>query len=327
MKTCFSIASALAFLLPSLKGAEPLTLAKTIPLHGVTGRFDHFALDVKGQRLFVAALGNNTLEVIDVAGSKRLHTIKSLSKPTGVAFLPDENLICVANGNDGSLRVFDGQSYQLRRTLINLDDADNVRYDSKNKRLYVGYGDGALAAIDPGKWEVISSIKLPAHPESFQLDPSGAQIWVNLPDAKQVSVLDRLNQKVVATWPINQFQANFPMALNLVNHRLFVGCRQPPQVVVFDTTAGKPVANFPVSGDTDDLFYDPNLKRLYVSCGEGYLDAFQNSDQDKWTWIQTLATSPGARTCYFSPDLKQLYLAVPQKGLQQAEVRSYSTIH
>src|SRR6266516_7960428 len=196
------------------QGADLLKLTKTIPLPGVKGRFDHFAADVQGKRLFVAALGNNTLEVIDLAKDKRLKSISGLHKPTGVVYLPEVNQIGVANGDDGTFKLFDGASYELLNNLYGLDDADNVRRDPKTKLIYVGYGDGALAILDSAGRKKLDEIKLPAHPESFQLEAGGPRIFVNVPDAKEIAVIDREKKSVVATWPIEKYQANFPMALD-----------------------------------------------------------------------------------------------------------------
>src|SRR6266516_6263293 len=227
------------------QGADLLKLTKTIPLPGVKGRFDHFAADVQGKRLFVAALGNNTLEVIDLAKDKRLQSISGLHKPTGVVYLPEVNKIGVANGDDGTFKLFDGASYELLNNLSGLDDADNVRRDPKTKLIYVGYGDGALAILDSTGQQRVGDVKLPAHPESFQLESNGSHIFVNVPDAKQIAVVDPEKQTVTATWQMKEFQANFPMALDQSNHRLSVGCRTPARLVVFDTTAGKFVSNLP----------------------------------------------------------------------------------
>jgi DNA-binding beta-propeller fold protein YncE len=308
-----------------LHAAEPpaLKLIKTIPLPGVHGRFDHFAIDAKSQRLFVAALGNNTLEVIDLAAGKRIRSITGLRKPTGVLYLAGGNQIGGANGDDGTFKLFDGVSYAVSKTLGSLDDADNVRFDAKTKLIYVGYADGALAVIDPVTMKRTGNVKLAAHPESFQLEANGTRIFVNVPDAKQIAVIERDKQTVIATWPMTEFRANFPMALDEANHRLFVGCRQPARLVVFDTISGNPVANITISDDTDDLFYDAARKRVYLSCGEGFLDVIQCGIGDRYERVSRLATRGGARTCFFSPELDQLYLAVPQRDGQDAEVRIY----
>ena len=309
----------------SVQAAEPLTmkLTETIPLPGVKGRFDHFAIDTKGHRLFVAALGNNTLEVLDIAAAKRLKSVTGLHKPQGVLYLGEQNQIAVANGDDGTLKLFDGTSYQLLKTLGSLDDADNVRFDSNTKLLYVGYGDGALGITDPSAEKLIATVKLPAHPESFQLEKEGKRIFVNVPDAKTVAVMDREKRQVVARWPMTQLQANFPMALDESTHRLFVGCRKPPRLLVFDTESGKPVTDLEISGDTDDLFFDNKHSRIYVSCGAGFLDVIQRREGDRYERIASQPTRAGARTCFYSPELDRLYLAVPQQGRQDAQIRIY----
>ena len=305
------------------QATDMLKLTKTIPLAGVKGRFDHFTADVEGKRLFVAALGNDTLEIIDAAAAKRLHTITDLHKPTGVAFLAEANQIVAANGDDGTVKIFDGTNYKLVKNITGLDDADNVRLDPKAHLIYVGYGDGALAAIDAQNFEVVGTIKLKAHPESFQLEQNGNRIFVNVPDAKHIAVVDRQKRIVIATWPMEKFRANFPMALDGANHRLFVGCRTPSRLVVFDTTTGTVVTDLAISGDTDDMFYDAKLKRLYISCGEGFVDVIDQRDANSYQSRDRIATRPGARTSFFSAELNEFYLAVPQRGNQDAEIRVF----
>lgn len=300
-----------------------LKLIQTIPLPGVQGRFDHLAIDEKGHRLFVAALGNNTLEVLDVSAANRIKSTAGLHKPTGALYLAEQNRIAVANGDDGTLKIFDGVSYELVTSVGSLDDADNVRYDAKTKLIYVGYAEGALGIIDSATMKQTGSIKLPAHPESFQLEANGPRIFANVPDAKQVAVIDREKRTIVATWPMTEFKANFPMALDEPNHRLFIGCRQPARLVILDTATGKSVANVEISGDTDDLFYDAKRQRVYISCGEGFLDVIQRRDGDRFERLARLATRAGARTSFFSSKLDRLYLAVPQRNSRDAEIRVY----
>jgi hypothetical protein len=300
-----------------------LTLIQTIPLPGVTGRLDHFAIDTKGHRLFVAALGNNTLEVVDVTAGKRLKSIAGLHKPTGVVYLAKSNQIGVANGDDGVFKLFDGVSYDAVKNLGSLDDADNVRFDPKTSMIYVGYGAGGLAVIDAAAMKQSGSVQLPAHPESFQLELHGVHIFVNVPDAQQIAVIDRRKLSVMAMWPMTKFRANFPMALDEANHRLFIGCRKPARLVVFNTTTAKPVTDLAISGDTDDLFYDAVRKRLYLSCGEGFLDVVAQRDADHYERIGRVATAPGARTCFYSAELDRLWLAVPRRGSRPAEIRTY----
>jgi len=309
----------------SAEAADTLKLVHTIPLTGVKGRFDHFAIDTNTHHLFVAALGNDTLEILDVAAGKRLHTIQGLRKPTGVVFLAAENQFGVANGNDGTFRVYDGKTYQQTARVEGLDDADNVRRDSRTGLIYVGYGDGGLAVVDPRTWKVASKIKLAAHPESFQLERDGKRIFINLPDAKKVGVVDREAGKLVAEWPMEKFHANFPMALDEPNRRLFIGCRQPARLAILDSSNGHIVSDLGISGDTDDLFYDAKLKRIYVSCGEGFIDVIEQQSPDTYARLERIPTSKGARTSFFSPELREFYLAVPEQAGKSAELRIYKT--
>jgi hypothetical protein len=306
--------------------SPPLKLTKAIPLPGVEGRFDHFAIDEKGRRLFANALGNNTVEVVDVKNGKRLRSITDLHKPTGVLYLPESNRLYVANGEDGTLKIFDGTTLHLLQSIGSLDDADNVHYDGKAKLIYVGCGGGALAVIDPATLKILGRIKLNAHPESFQLEQNGNRIFVNVPDARQIAMIDREKREVAQTWPMEKFKANFPMALDESNHRLLVGFRSPARLIVFDTKNGKNKnsGDTEISGDTDDLFYDAKRKRIYISCGEGFIDVVEQFSPDNYKRIAKIPSSAGARTSFFSAGLDEFYLAVPHHGNQQAEIRSYA---
>ncbi len=304
--------------------SAPLRLVQTIPLPGVEGRIDHFAVDTKGQRLFVSALGNNTLEVLDLrAGTgKRVHTISGLHEPQGVSYASEFNKIFVANGNDGSLRIYDGSSFDPIATLDFKDDADNVRYDRAAKRIYVGYGDGALGIVDAATGKRLGDIKLDAHPESFQLEASGPRIFVNVPKAGHIAVVDRERRAVVAKWPITTARANFPMALDEAHQRLFVTCRRPAELLVFDMASGKQVTSLPVVGDADDMFYDLSHHRIYISGGEGFISVVEQRDADHYQVIAKIPTASGARTSFLIPDVR-LYLPVPHRTNQAAEIRVY----
>lgn len=311
----------------ALHATEPVTLklTHTIPLPGVQGRFDHFAIDVEGRRLFVAALGNNTLEVISLAAGKRTQSVTGMSKPTGVLYLAATNRILVANGDDGTLKILDGTDFKVLKILTALDDADNLRFDPKTKLAYLGYADGALGIIETASASVSARVPLPKHPESFQLERGGNRIFVNVPDAKQVAVIDRQAKSVIATWPMEKFQANFPMALDETSHRLFIGCRRPARLVVFDTLTGQPVADLAISGDIDDVFYDANRRRLYLSCGEGFIDIVAPHGVESYRLQDRIPTRVGARTACYSEELNGFYLAVPKRGNESAEVRVYQT--
>ncbi len=300
-----------------------LALVQTISLPEVKGRFDHFAFDAKAGRLFVAALGNDSLEAIDVRSGKRLKSVSPIRMPTGVVYLSQSDRIGVASGGAGTFDLFEGAGYSLASRVSSLDDADNVRWDASAGRLYVGYGEGALAIVDPVGARLMGSVPLPAHPESFQLESKGDRIFVNTPGAGSIAVIDRAKETIVATWHLRNVAANFPMALNEDDGRLFVGCRRPPTLVVFDTASGKSVTQLSICGDTDDLFYDRARKRLYVSCGEGFVDVIDQRSPDGYQLRERMPTRAGARTSFYSAESDELYLAVPERGGRQAEIRVY----
>jgi YVTN family beta-propeller protein len=303
---------------------EPLHAAGVIPMPGVEGRIDHLAVDLAGKRLFVAALGNNTVEVIDINAMRVIKSITGLHEPQGIRFLPDRNRVVVANGGDGSTIFYDGTTLSAVHTAKTSGDADNVRYDPKAGRVYVGYGDGALGSFDPdGK--PLGDIRLAAHPESFQLESAGSRIFVNVPSAGHVAVVDRDKQTVSATWRVTAAGANYPMGLDEADGRLFLGCRRPARLLVYDTRSGTLVTAIDIVGDTDDLFYDSARKRLYVIGGEGFITVLDQQDADHYRQLQKIATSGGARTGLLVPELGKLFVAVPHRGAQRAEIRVYST--
>jgi hypothetical protein len=297
----------------------------TIELPQVEGRFDHFAIDVPGKRLFLAALGNNSLEVIDLAENQRIQSIPNLKKPTGAAWIPELNRLAVASGDDGMCRFFDGNPLKLVGEIRNLDDADNVRYDAANKKLYVGYASGALAIIDPVKMQKTADIRLGFHPESFQLEKNGNRIFVNLPGPRGIAIVDRKVGAVTFKWLLKDAQDNFPMALDEEHLRIFIGCRKPARLLVLNLNSGEPVANIECAGDTDDLFYNAEMKRIYISGGEGAITVIHQRDADHYESRGNQKTAPGARTSFFSPDLHSLYVAVPHRGAQKSQVLVYST--
>jgi len=278
---------------------------------------------VKGERLFVSALGNNTLEVIDLKAGKRIKTIGQLKEPQGVLYVPEANRLYVANGNDGSVRIFDASSYAPLKTLDYGDDADNPRYDAAHKRIYVGYGSGALGEIgsDGNK---VSEIKVDAHPESFQLEKSSPRMYVNLPKSRKIVAVDRDKHSVLASWKTDMAFANYPMSLDEDDHRLFVVTRMPARLLVFDTNTGKIIQKVPAVGDCDDVFYDKTRKRIYASGGDGALSVFQQQDVDHYKELARIATVKGARTSFFSQELDRLFLAVRRQGSQSAAIQVFA---
>jgi YVTN family beta-propeller protein len=299
--------------------APPLAELQAISLAGVERRIDHFAVDPTGNRLFVGALGNGTLEVLDVADGKRIASIPGLKEPQGVAYLPSVHRIVVAM-RGGGVAAFDDRSYQPVTTMPGMSDADNLRWDAAAGQLYVGYGEGALGVIDPTSMMRTADIALPGHPESFRLEETGPRIFVNVPRTREILVVDRGQRSILAHIPLGGFGDNYPMSLDEDGHRLFVGVRQPARLLVFDTISNKRIAAVSCVGDTDDLFYDARRQRVYVIGGEGFVDTFDASVSGTYARIGRLATRPGARTGLWSPELDRLFVASPLRGGHQAEV-------
>lgn len=301
-----------------------LKLTKVIPLPNVAGRIDHMDIDSNTGRVFVAALGNNTVEVVGLREGRVLRTLKGFHEPQGVLYLADLHRLYVTNGGDGTCAILDGKTLERVKSLPDLEDADNIRYSNPEKMVYVGFGNGGLAAIDPAKEETIHRMTLPAHPESFQVESAGTRIFVNVPGDRKIVVIDRASRKAVAAWSLNGTESNFPMAFDENGHRVFVGCRSPARLLVFDALTGRAVATLPIGGDVDDVFFDAGRHRLYVSCGEGILDVISQQDAETYKKISRVVTRRGARTSLFIPRSDLLLVAVPGSGDAGAEIRVYS---
>ena len=307
----------------SAQSTAPLKLAQTIALGGVEGRIDHFAFDAAGERLFVCALGNNTVEVLDLRKGERVHSIAGLGAPQGIAYIPELDRLFIANDKGGICKIYDGKSFQVVGELNFKDDADNVRYDEATKKIYVGFGSGGIAVVNAPDGKQVGSIKLSAHPEAFQLEKNGSRIFVNVPNSRHVAVIDRDKGEVIATWKTDLAFGNFPMALDETNHRLFVGCRLPSKLVALNTDSGDVVAKIDISGDSDDVFYDSKHHRIYAICGAGKIDVIEQTDPKTYKALTKVDTASGARTGLFVPERDTLFVAVPNRGSQQTEIRSY----
>jgi DNA-binding beta-propeller fold protein YncE len=314
-----AVAALLAF--ATSAAAALLTPGGTIPLPNAVGRIDHLAADRAKGSLFVAALGSDRVFVVDLERRTVVHTISGLSQPQGLWFAPESERLYVANGGDGTLRVFAGPAFAAGRVIGLEDDADNIRFDPNGPTLYVGAGDGSLAIVDANRNEVVGRIPLGAHPESFQLERSGDAIFVNLPRTHVVAVVDRRNRKVTARWPLVSAQANFAMTLDEPAHRVFVGCRAPARLLVYDTASGREIAALELHADCDDLFFDAQRHRIYASCGAGWVDVFAQAGADTYRRLEAVQTAPGARTCLLVGN--QLYVAVPRSGERGAYLQVF----
>ena len=308
--------------MPAMESAS-LKLQQTIALPGVEGRIDHFAFDAAGERLFICALGNNSVEVLDLRNGERIHSITGLGAPQGIAYIPELDRIFVANDKGGVCKIYDGKSFQQISELNFKDDADNVRYDDATKKIYVGFGSGGIAIVNAADGKQIGSIKLSAHPEAFELEKNGKRIFVNVPNSRHVAMIDREKGVVVATWKTDLAFGNFPMALDEANHRLFVGCRLPSKLVVLNTKSSNIVAKIDISGDPDEVFYDSKRHCIYAICGAGKIDIIEQTDPDTYRISTKVDTAAGARTGLFVSKHDALFVAVPHRGSQKAEVRAY----
>jgi len=304
----------------------PLQLEEQIPEPGVARRLDHFSADAKRRRLFVSALGNNTLEVIDVFAGRVIHSIKGLAQPQGPLYVPGVDKLYLANAEDGKVRVYDGATYTLRKTIDFGKDPDNMRYDEASKTVFVGFGedDGGIAMIDPKTDERTGQVyKTEGHPESFQVEASGGHIYVNVPDAGYV--VESIDRKTgaVTKWPLKGLKGNYAMALNEEDHRLFTITRKTPMMVVLNTENGKEVTRLRAAGECDDVFFDASRKRIYVIGAEGFISVFQQNDPDHYELIANAPSGIGIRTGFFFTRRDRFYVGVPAKGSEPAQVWTY----
>jgi DNA-binding beta-propeller fold protein YncE len=307
----------------------PLRLVQTIPLT-VEGRLDHLYADVKGMRLFVAALGNNSVEVIDLRAGKRISDLTGIQKPQGVWYVPALEKLFIASGNDGMCRVYYGKTLKLIDS-IKLDlGVDLVGYNPRSKLLYVGYGGedakkdfGNVAMIDVRRDKHVGDIRTSAHPGSILVDGAGRRIYITIPKTSEVAVIDAKSNQIIKSWQVSEAQRTVTLALDSVNGRLFVGARTPGHVIVYDIASFNKVADFPSVGLMDGMFFDAGRRRLYVSGGEGFVDVFQQRDPNHYDSLAKIPTGPIARTSLFVPELNRYYVAVPRNGDHGAEIRVY----
>jgi DNA-binding beta-propeller fold protein YncE len=317
---------------------EPLKLVQTIPLPGLKdGDFDHFVVDLRGQRLFLAAEENAAVEVIDLRTNKVIHTLTEPKTPHSMAYNPESNkLFVVDEGPPNRVDIYDGTSYKLLGTIPMDAHADASIYDPASKLFYVGNG-GKLAhedycmlsIVDTTSGQKVGDIKLDAdHIEAMALEKSGSRLFVNLTSKNAVAVIDREKRTVIATWSnAEEGRANGPMAFDEANHRLFVVSRDPDKVIVLDSDSGKIVTSVPCVGQfiSDDAVYDPASKRLYV-VGTPFLDVFQQRSPNSYQLLGQVPNAFHANTAILVPQLNRYYVAVNHHGETDAVVQVYAII-
>src|SRR5579864_205634 len=308
----------------------PLKLIQKIPLPNVKGRIDHMDVDVGGRRLFVAGLENGTLEVVDLKAGKWARSVPGLKAPQGIAYIPSLNKVFVANENDDTLKVFRGDTLDLLNT-IRLDlGANRVTYDPRGKKLYVGYGGasakkdhGELGVIDAANNKHIGDIQLGVRPAEILIDKSGQTLFVFDSIGGKIQVIDARKNRVLSAWPVSG-QRPGDGALDEATHRLFIGTRTPPAMIVMDSMSGKEVANLPTVEGMDGVYFDATRKRVYVSGGRGFdvgsVFVYQQHDADRYTQIGRIPTRPGAGTSFWSPELNRYYVVAPASDKEEAAI-------
>jgi DNA-binding beta-propeller fold protein YncE len=308
---------------PVAQSAErsALELEAKIPLGDGKGRIDHMAYDPKRNRIIAAEVANNTARVVDLRDQRVIHVVTGLTEPQGIGYVPSSDMIYVANGGDGSVRLFHAEDLRPAGRIELGEDADNVRVDVSGTRVFVGYGSGALAIIDPANRTRIADIPLKAHPEGFQVSRADSRIFVNLPKTRELAILDRAAGSQIATIPMSR-GGNFPMALDEAAQRILLVFRDPPGLGVFSATDGRRVTIGEACGDADDLFLDPKRRRVYISCGDGHIDVL-DAQSPTYQRISRIPTARGARTSFFTPAVDRFLLAVPASAERSAELWSF----
>jgi hypothetical protein len=317
-----------------------LKLEYAIPMPGVEGRIDHMAHVSSTQRLYIAALENGSVVRMDLQARKVIGEFARPGEPQGALYYQPFDAVIVTDGELGALWVCVAASTMLEGKDVNTGkkelvffcnkvafkpDADNIRFLPKADLIVVGFGEGGLALVEPITVGVVATIELGAHPESFQIDADEKRAWVNVPEKQSIAVVD-LEKKQVARWiEVKNAKKNYPMALAEKDKRVIIGCREPARLLLFDMETDAPAGDLPLSGDVDDIFVDEERGLLYASCGEGFVDVFERKAPGAWMLKEKVATAAGARTCLFVPSEKKLFVAVPHRGEQRAEVRVFST--
>jgi len=290
-------------------GQNMLKLEKEIPMPGVKGRIDHMDINLNDQVAYAAALGNNTVEVIDLKSGKILHSITGLSEPQGVGYIPKHHELFVANGGTGECIFYNAVTWQKVASIKYDDDADDVRYNAGSDRIYVGYGGGGIGVIDAATHTKITDIALPAHPESFQLDAKEGKIWINLPGSGMIGVADLKTNKLVAKWKRLLPRANFPITYDSIQHRIMVGYRIPATLKVLDSHSGKEIFSSGMVSDVDDFYWDKKTKQILISGGGGSINIFRQTGTTTYKQVADIPTRSGARTSLWIPELRLFLLA------------------
>lgn len=310
--------------------SSPLSLQRTIALPGVTGKFDHFAYDQDGNRLFVASAGSHSVEVIDLTSGKVTESLTGLGKPHGLAWIAETKRLFASDGVQGDLKIYDGAPLQQMKSIELSDDADDMVYDGSTKLLYVGHGGSTthpakIAVVDTTSQTVVTNLPVATHPEGLEIDKGNDRIFANIADAGEIAVIDGKTHARSATWKLTRAKDNVPLAYDEENQILFVACRTPARLVVLDGNSGKELADLPSDAGADDIFYDGELHRIYLIAGSGAIDVYEIDGNKNVRALSVNHTSTGAKTGLLVPSQHTLYVGVPGSDGKQASILVYST--
>jgi DNA-binding beta-propeller fold protein YncE len=310
----------------------PFALSRTIPLPGVTGHFDHLAIDAAANRLFIASPGYHSVEVVDLKTDTLQQSISGLGKPHGLAWVAATGSLYISDGTLGELRVYKGTPLALAGKIKLSDDADDMAYDGASHLLFVGHGGSnvaspaKIAVVDTDHFILVANPAVAAHPEGINVDPEGARVFANVAGSNEVAVIGTATKAIAARWKLTKAADNVPLAFDSEHHLLYVACRTPGTLLALDAGTGVEVASEPTAGQVDDLFYDPALRRVYVISGAGEVDTFQVNNGTSLRPLGVLRTAVGAKTALFVPGQSLLYVGVPAVSGHSAEIRVYSTL-
>jgi DNA-binding beta-propeller fold protein YncE len=333
MKTRFLLALTLVALFGvnvRSQDAPPLKLVRTFKLPpDVKGNFDHFAVDIKNNRLFATPEGYKAVVVFDLQSGQLVHTVRGIEKPHAILYREDLKRLYVTDGEAGALKIFDSITYAPVTSVKLLEDADSIGYDPATKYLYIDNGGGdvhetysMISVVDTTAGKKLADMKVDGDTlEAMALEKSSPKMYVNNKAKNQVDVIDRNKREIVASWPITKCKTNVAMSLDETDHRLFIGCRSG-DLVVFDTASGKEVTALPITKGVDDVVYDAGSKRIYASA-DGNADVYEQTDADNYKLLAKVPTGPLARTALLVPALKHYFVGVPQHGTTSAEILAF----
>lgn len=327
-----TLASSLALLLSGIaNAASPFTLQKAISLPGIQGKFDHFAIDFEGRRLFVAATGNHSVEVIDLATGKVAQSITGLGKPHGLAWQATSKTLYVSDGTQRNLQEYEGNPLKLAGKIALSNDADDMVLNPATHLLYVGHGGsgaanpGRVAVVDTASFTLKADIPVATHPEALDLDPGGNRIFANIADSSEVAVIDGNTNKITANWKLTKASDNVPVAYDAADNILYLAARTPASVIALDAATGRELSRASSAAGADDLFYDDSLHRVYLVAGGGEVDVYHAAAKAPLHSIGVLPTEPGAKTALFVPSINTLFVGIPSANGHSAEIRVYAT--